>query len=46
MNTLFSDMYRLVKNQWKTILIIVLVFWFHSNYPDIKAGITDGWGNI
>jgi hypothetical protein len=45
MNAFFSDLYHLVKTYWKPIVLIVLVVWAHSNYPDVKAGITDGWGN-
>ncbi len=43
MNQFLIDLKTLVKNNWKIILIIVLVIFFISNYDDIKAGIIDGW---
>ncbi len=43
MNQFLNDLKALVKNNWKIILIIVLVTFFISNYDDIKAGIIDGW---
>jgi len=43
MNQFLNDLKALVKNNWKIILLIVLVIFFISNYEDIKAGIIDGW---
>ena len=46
MNQFLNDLKALVKNNWKIILLIVLVIFFISNYEDIKAGIIDGWQSI
>ena len=43
MNQFLNDLKALVRNNWKIILLIVLVIFFISNYDDIKAGIIDGW---
>ena len=43
MNQFLNDLKALVKNNWKIILLIVLVIFFISNYEEIKAGIIDGW---
>ncbi len=43
MNQFMNDLKTLVKNNWKIILIIVLVTFFISSYDEIKAGIIDGW---
>jgi transcriptional regulator with XRE-family HTH domain len=40
-----TDLKTLVRNNWKTILWIVLVVLFISNYDDIKSGILDGWND-
>jgi transcriptional regulator with XRE-family HTH domain len=45
MNQLINDLKTLVRNNWKTILWIVLVVFFISNYDDIKSGILDGWND-
>ncbi|MEY4047825.1 MAG: hypothetical protein RL284_1376 [Bacteroidota bacterium] len=45
MNQLIIDLKTLVRNNWKTILWIVLVVFFISNYDDIKSGILDGWND-
>ncbi len=45
MNQLVSDLKTLFKNNWKIILLIVLVIYLISNYPDLKAGILDGWND-
>jgi transcriptional regulator with XRE-family HTH domain len=45
MNQLINDLKTLVRNNWKTILWIVLVVFFISNYNDIKSGILDGWND-
>ena len=45
MNQLINDLKTLVRNNWKTILWIVLVVSFISNYDDIKSGILDGWND-
>jgi len=38
-----TDLINFTKNNWKTILTIVLIFYFMNSYPDIKLGIMDGW---
>ena len=43
MNQLINDLKTLFKNNWKIILLIVLVLFFISNYEEIKLGITEGW---
>ena len=43
MNQFINDLKTLVKNNWKILLLIVLVVFLISNYPAIKAGIMDGW---
>jgi len=43
MNQFINDLKTLVKNNWKILLLIVLVIFLISNYTDIKAGIMDGW---
>ena len=45
MNQLMNDLKTLVRNNWKTILWIVLIVLFVSNYDDIKSGILDGWND-
>ena len=39
MNQLITDLKTLFKNNWKIILLIVLVLFFISNYDEIKLGI-------
>jgi hypothetical protein len=43
MNQFINDLKTLVKNNWKILLLIILVVFLISNYTDIKAGIMDGW---
>lgn len=43
MNQFINDLKTLFKNNWKIILLIVLVLFFISNYDEIKLGITEGW---
>jgi len=43
MNQLIADLKTLIKNNWKIILLIVLVIYLISNYTDFKAGIVEGW---
>ena len=43
MNQLINDLKTLFKNNWKIILLIVLILYFNSNYDEIKLGITEGW---
>lgn len=43
MNQLISDLKTLIKNNWKIILLIVLVIYLISNYTDFKEGIVEGW---
>ncbi len=43
MNQFITDLKTLVKNNWKLILLVILIFSFISNYDQIKAGFIDGW---
>ena len=43
MNQFLNDLKLLVKNHWKVIAMIIAIIWLISNYPDIKAGVMDGW---
>ena len=43
MNQFVNDLKTLVINNWKIILLIVLIFFFISNYNEIKLGIMEGW---
>ena len=43
MNQLLNDLKTLLKNNWKILLLIVLVVFLISNYTEIKAGIMEGW---
>ncbi len=43
MNQLFSDIKTLIKNNWKILLLIVVIIYAISNYTEIKSGIIDGW---
>jgi hypothetical protein len=43
MNQLINDIKSLIKNNWKTILLIVFIIWLISSYTDIKLGIMDTW---
>ncbi len=45
MNQLISDLKTLIKNNWKIILLIVLVIYLISNYTDFKTWIIEGWNN-
>ena len=45
MNQLISDFKTLLKNNWKILLIILLIVLFVSNYSAIKSGIVDGWNS-
>jgi transcriptional regulator with XRE-family HTH domain len=45
MNQLLHDLKMLFKNNWKILLVIVLVIFFLTNYDAIKAGFIDGWNN-
>ena len=45
MNQLISDFKTLLKNNWKILLIILLIVLFVSNYTEIKSGIVDGWNS-
>ncbi|MEY5069166.1 MAG: hypothetical protein RLZ47_1028 [Bacteroidota bacterium] len=45
MNQFINDLKILIKNHWKTILIIVFTLYFFANYTEIKSGILDGWNN-
>lgn len=43
MNQFVNDLKTLVINNWKIILLIVLILFFISNYNEIKLGIMEGW---
>ena len=43
MNQFLTDLKTLIKTHWKTILLIIIVFFILSNYTAIKSGIIDGW---
>jgi transcriptional regulator with XRE-family HTH domain len=43
MNQLITDLKTLIKNNWKTIALIVIIIWLVTSYTDIKSGIIDGW---
>lgn len=43
MHQLLKDLKQLIRNNWKTILIIFLAVLFILNYTEIKAGFIDGW---
>jgi transcriptional regulator with XRE-family HTH domain len=43
MNQLINDLKTLIKNNWKIILLILLIVSFILNYEDIKSGFFDGW---
>lgn len=43
MNTLSIDLKNGIKTHWKTLILIVLAFYFLYSWPDIKQGILDGW---
>ena len=43
MNQLITDLKTLLKNNWKILLLIVLVIFLISNYTEIKSGIIEGW---
>jgi len=45
MNQPFNSLKTLIRNNWKIILIIVLVAFLVSNYTEIKSGIIDGLKN-
>ena len=43
MNQFTNDLKTLIKNNWKIILLIVLVIFLFSNYNEIKSGFIEGW---
>jgi len=43
MNQFINDLKTLVKNNWKIILLIVLVIFLFRNYNEIKSGFIEGW---
>jgi len=43
MNQLINDLKTLVKNNWKILLLILLIIFLLSNYDEIKSGFVDGW---
>jgi transcriptional regulator with XRE-family HTH domain len=45
MNQLINDLKTLIKNNWKILLLILLVIFLLSNYNEIKSGFVDGWNH-
>lgn len=45
MNQLITDLKTLIKNNWKILLVILLVIFLLSSYDEIKSGIVDGWNS-
>ena len=45
MNQFINDLKSLIKNNWKIILLIVVILFIISNYSEIKSGIVEGWNN-
>lgn len=45
MNQLINDLKTLIKNNWKILLLILLVIFLLSNYDEIKSGFVDGWNH-
>ena len=43
MNQFINDLKTLIKNNWKIILLIVLVIFLFRNYNEIKSGFIEGW---
>jgi transcriptional regulator with XRE-family HTH domain len=43
MNQLITDLKTLIANNWKLLLLIIVIVFFISNYTDIKSGIIEGW---
>jgi transcriptional regulator with XRE-family HTH domain len=43
MNQLITDLKTLIANNWKLLLLIIVMVFFISNYTDIKSGIIEGW---
>ena len=43
MNQLINDLKTLVKNNWKILLLILLIIFLLSNSDEIKSGFVDGW---
>jgi len=43
MKKLFQDLSKLIKDNWKAILTIVIILGILSSYSEIKKGINDGW---
>jgi hypothetical protein len=43
MKNFITDVENLLKNHWKVIFLIILVIFLVSNYPGVKAGLSDGW---
>jgi len=43
MKNFITDAENLLKNHWKVIFLIILVILLVSYYPEIKAGLSDGW---
>ena len=40
---LVEDLKMVFKRNWKWMIGILLIIWFSNNYPEIKAGLMDGW---
>ena len=45
MKEFFEDLEIFVKKQWKPLLIILIISFLLTNFPDIKSGVIDAWLN-
>lgn len=45
MNQFLTDLKTLFRNNWKILLVVGLLLFFMLNYPEIKAGLIDGFNN-
>ena len=43
MKQLVEDLKIVFKRNWKWIIGVLFFIWFSYNYPEIKAGLMDGW---
>lgn len=43
MKLYISESASLIRENWKSISVIVILVYLIRSYPDIKQGILDGW---
>lgn len=43
MKQYISDPASLIRKNWKSISVIVILAYLIRSYPDIKQGVLDGW---